>query len=183
MWPFCLANNPLWLLLPFLIGLLAGWWAWARRPVVETGVQTFTPAPVAAPPALEPKRAPEPLAAPLAAAPLPPAPVPAVAVAVPVAAALTAIGIPAAIGDPDNLMDVKGIGPALNKLLISLGVTRFDQIAAWTSEHIAIVDGHLGAFKGRIDRDSWVVQARLLADGAFEEFERRFGTIGSEHKS
>ena len=132
-------------------------------------------------PAPEPVRAPEPLAAPVAAAP-PPVIAPAAVAPVAAAAALTAIGIPAAIGDPDNLMDVKGIGPALNKLLVSLGVTRFDQIAAWTSEHVAIVDGHLGAFKGRIERDSWVVQARLLADGAVEEFERRFGTIGSEHK-
>jgi predicted flap endonuclease-1-like 5' DNA nuclease len=163
MWPFCYANNPLWLLLPFIIGLLAGWWAWGRRPAVDTGVQTFTPAPVAAPP---PPMAPEPVAAAVA----------------PVMAALTAIGIPAAIGDPDNLMDVKGIGPALNKLLISLEVTRFDQIAAWTTEHVGIVDGHLGSFKGRIERDSWVDQAKLLAAGAVEEFERRFGTIGSEHK-
>ncbi len=177
MWPFCLANNPLWLLLPFLLGLLVGWWAWARRPEVETGVQTFTPAPVAPPPApaTAPLAAPQPIAAPVAP---PPPPV----VVAPVAAALTAIGIPAAIGDPDNLMDVKGIGPALNKLLISLGVTRFDQIAAWTTEHVGIVDGHLGSFKGRIERDSWVDQAKLLAAGAVEEFERRFGTIGSEHK-
>lgn len=176
MWPFCYANNPLWLLLPFLIGLLAGWWAWGRRPALDTGVQTFTPEPVAAPPP------PQPVAAPVVPPPAPEPVAAPVAPAVPLAAAaLTAIGIPAAIGDPDNLMDVKGIGPALNKLLNSLGVTRFDQIAAWTSEHIGIVDGHLGAFKGRIDRDSWVEQARLLAAGATEEFERRFGTIGSEH--
>ncbi len=171
MWPFCLANNPLWLLLPFLIGLLTGWWAWSRRP--EAAVDTY----VAPTPA--PRAEPQPVAAPVAA----PVPTP-IAAAVPVAAAaaLTAIGIPAAIGKADDLLQVKGIGPALNTLLNSLGVTRFDQIAAWGASEIAKVDEHLGSFKGRIERDSWVEQARLLASGAIAEFEKRFGTLDSENK-
>jgi predicted flap endonuclease-1-like 5' DNA nuclease len=158
MWPFCFANNPLWLLLPFLIGLATGWWAWAHRPAAAVRERGYEePQAFATPPESEP-------------------------IAAPAAAALTAIGIPAAIGDPDDLLQVKGIGPSLNKLLGSLGVTRFDQIAAWTSGDIGTVDGHLGAFKGRITRDSWVEQARLLASGAIAEFEKKFGVLDSENK-
>lgn len=88
--------------------------------------------------------------------------------------------IRAAVGTPDDLELIKGVGPKLNALLISLGVRRFDQIAAWTREEVAEVDAHLGAFKGRIDRDRWVEQADLLARGEIAAFEARFGGLGSE---
>jgi predicted flap endonuclease-1-like 5' DNA nuclease len=97
------------------------------------------------------------------------------------AAALTAIGIPAAVGDPDDLLQVKGIGPKLNDLLISLGVRRFDQIAAWNASDAAKVDEHLGAFKGRIDRDMWIEQGGLLARGDIAAFEAKFGKLDSEN--
>lgn len=84
------------------------------------------------------------------------------------------------VGEPDDLELIKGVGPKLNALLISLGVRRFDQIAAWTRDEIEQVDEHLGAFKGRIDRDRWVEQAELLARGDFTTFEARFGQLGSE---
>jgi predicted flap endonuclease-1-like 5' DNA nuclease len=98
------------------------------------------------------------------------------------AIALTAIGIPAAVGDPDDLLQIKGIGPKLNTLLNSLGITRFDQIAAWGAAEIDKVDDHLGAFKNRITRDSWIEQAGLLAKGAIAEFEAKFGKLDSENK-
>lgn len=98
------------------------------------------------------------------------------------AAALLAIGIPAAVGDPDDLLQIKGIGPKLNDLLVSLGITRFDQIAAWGAAEIDKVDDHLGSFKNRITRDSWVEQAGLLARGAIAEFEAKFGKLDSENK-
>jgi predicted flap endonuclease-1-like 5' DNA nuclease len=98
------------------------------------------------------------------------------------AAALTAIGIPAAVGDPDDLLQVKGIGPKLNDLLISLGVRRFDQIAAWTAADVGKVDEHLGTFKGRIDRDMWIEQGGLLARGDIAAFEAKFGKLDSENQ-
>ena len=98
------------------------------------------------------------------------------------AAAMTAIGIPAAVGAADDLLQVKGIGPKLNELLTGLGVSRFDQIAAWGSAEIAKVDEHLGTFKGRIDRDLWTEQAGLLARGAIAEFEAKFGKLDSENQ-
>jgi predicted flap endonuclease-1-like 5' DNA nuclease len=89
-------------------------------------------------------------------------------------------GIAPAVGEPDDLELIKGVGPALNTLLIGLGVRRFDQIAAWSARDIAEVDQHLGAFKGRIERDHWVDQAGYLASGDKTGFEAKYGTLGSE---
>ncbi|MBX9728668.1 MAG: hypothetical protein K2X31_07165 [Sphingopyxis sp.] len=86
--------------------------------------------------------------------------------------------IAAAAGEPDDLRLIKGVGPKLATLLASLGVTRFDQIAAWTPADIAEVDRFLGNFAGRIERDSWVEQAGYLARGDKEAFAARFGALG-----
>jgi predicted flap endonuclease-1-like 5' DNA nuclease len=88
--------------------------------------------------------------------------------------------IPAAIGAPDNLLAIKGLGPKLNTLLGSLGVTRYDQIAAWGATEIAEVDRFLGAFQGRIVRDNWVEQAALLARGDVTGFAAKFGALGGD---
>jgi len=68
-------------------------------------------------------------------------------------------------GRADDLKIIKGIGPSLEKLCHSLGYYHFDQIAQWTSEEIAWVDDNLEGFKGRVTRDEWVPQARILAAG------------------
>jgi len=80
-------------------------------------------------------------------------------------------------GAPDNLMALKGIGPKLNAILADMGVSRFDQIAAWTAADIAEVDQHLGAFSGRIARDNWVDQAQLLTEGRLDVFMQRYGNL------
>lgn len=85
--------------------------------------------------------------------------------------------IAAAVGDPDDLRKIKGIGPKLNTLLGELGVARYDQIAAWTSQDIAEIDPYLGTFKGRIVRDNWVEQAGFLAKGDITGFEAKFGKL------
>jgi len=59
----------------------------------------------------------------------------------------------------DDLKKLSGVGPALEKKLHALGVTSFDQIAAWTAEDIARIDEAL-SFKGRIEREDWVAQAK-----------------------
>ncbi len=66
---------------------------------------------------------------------------------------------------PDNLQDIRGIGAVLEKKLNAMGVTRFDQIAAWTESDIAKVDETLN-FRGRIQRERWVEQARELTEKA-----------------
>ncbi len=82
-----------------------------------------------------------------------------------------------AIGESDDLTLVKGIGPKLAALLNSLGVRRFDQIAQWSDEDISEVDRYLGTFSGRIRRDHWIDQSKMLAEGDIERFEKRFGKL------
>jgi predicted flap endonuclease-1-like 5' DNA nuclease len=185
MWPLCTFSlgSALWLLLPLLLGLITGWAIWAGR---RSGADLAyaAPEPVRAP---DPVRVAEPVAAPVAAPVAPKAePVAAAPKVAPIAAAaavaMTAIGIPAAVGDPDDLLQIKGVGPKLNDLLISLGIRRFDQIAAWGRGEVDKVDGHLGSFKGRIDRDSWIDQAGLLAKGMIKEFEAKYGKLDSENQ-
>jgi NADH-quinone oxidoreductase subunit E len=84
------------------------------------------------------------------------------------------------VGPPDDLEMIKGIGEQLKTLLNSLGIYHYRQIANWTDEEVALVDSKLEAFRGRISRDQWIEQARLLAAGDIAEFERRFGKLGSE---
>ncbi|MCW2338923.1 putative flap endonuclease-1-like 5' DNA nuclease [Sphingobium sp. B2D3A] len=112
-------------------------------------------------------------------------PIPDDSLAAPAPAATTpnAIGIPAAVGAPDNLRLLKGVGPKLAALLTELGITRFDQIAAWNVADIATVDANLGTFKGRIVRDNWVEQAGFLARGDTAGFEARFGKLDSPGNS
>lgn len=67
-------------------------------------------------------------------------------------------------GGPDDLKLIKGVGPKLEGVLNDMGVFHFDQIAAWSAAEVAWVDGRL-KFKGRIDRDGWIEQAKTLAVG------------------
>lgn len=76
-------------------------------------------------------------------------------------------------GKPDDLKQIKGIGPKLEELCHRLGFFHFDQIAAWTAQEVAWVDDNLEGFKGRVTRDSWVQQAALLAKGGDTEFSQR----------
>ncbi len=64
----------------------------------------------------------------------------------------------------DDLKQLSGVGPALEKKLLEAGVTTFAQIAAWTEDDIAAMDEKL-SFKGRIEREGWVEQAKELAKG------------------
>lgn len=68
-------------------------------------------------------------------------------------------------GQPDDLKLISGVGPVLEQLCHRLGFYHFDQVAAWTSDEIAWVDENLEGFKGRVTRDDWVGQAKLLAQG------------------
>ncbi len=67
-------------------------------------------------------------------------------------------------GDGDDLTKISGVGPVLQKKLVELGITKFEQIAKFTKEDIDRVDERL-SFKGRIERDDWLKQAAELAKG------------------
>ncbi len=85
-------------------------------------------------------------------------------------------------GKPDELLRISGVGPKNEKILHSLGYFHFDQIASWTPEQVNWVDDHLN-FGGRIGREEWTNQARLLADGNDAEFNKRYGTAGEGSKA
>lgn len=68
-------------------------------------------------------------------------------------------------GKADDLKKISGVGPALEKKLNALGLTTYAQIADLSKDDIAKVDDAL-SFKGRIERDDWMSQAKALAKGA-----------------
>lgn len=82
-------------------------------------------------------------------------------------------------GAGDPLTQLKGLGPKAASRLAEIGVTRFEQIASWDDADIAAIDAQMGAFKGRIRRDRWVDQAKLLAAGDTAAFETEFGKLGA----
>ncbi len=85
--------------------------------------------------------------------------------------------LPGSHGVPDDLQRMKGVGPKLAGILAARGLTRFDQIAALTPEEVTMIDGELGAFKGRLSRDRVVEQAGYLARGDQAGYEAAFGKL------
>lgn len=70
----------------------------------------------------------------------------------------------AAAAKADDLKVLSGVGPALEKKLHEAGVTTFAQIAGWSADDVAAMDEKL-SFKGRIEREGWIEQAKELAKG------------------
>lgn len=83
----------------------------------------------------------------------------------------------------DDLKHIRGVGVLIEKKLNSLGVTRYDQVANWTQQDIERFSDKLD-FKGRIERENWVEQARILSTGGQTEFSRRVdrGEVESSKK-
>jgi NADH-quinone oxidoreductase subunit E len=77
-------------------------------------------------------------------------------------------------GDADDLKLISGVGPVLEGKLNALGITRYAQVAAFKKADIAKVDEVLN-FRGRIERDDWIKQAKALAKGGEAEYVRVFG--------
>ena len=76
-------------------------------------------------------------------------------------------------GTGDDLKMIKGVGPKLEDMLNGMGIYHFDQVASWGPDEVAWCDSNLKGFKGRVTRDDWVEQAKVLASGAETEFSRR----------
>jgi predicted flap endonuclease-1-like 5' DNA nuclease len=81
-------------------------------------------------------------------------------------------GDAAPAGAAHDLKRIRGIGVLIEKKLNSMGITRYEQVAEWTVADIERVSRVLD-FKGRIERENWVEQARILASGGQTEFSRR----------
>jgi predicted flap endonuclease-1-like 5' DNA nuclease/uncharacterized membrane-anchored protein YhcB (DUF1043 family) len=71
---------------------------------------------------------------------------------------LASIG--SAEGKQDNLKDVVGIGPVLEKRLHEIGIFTFLQISKFSEEDIKRVNKLLKTFAGRIEREKWVPQSK-----------------------
>jgi len=141
----------------------------ADEPIAAAAPLDATPASIAVEmaepePAPQPEAAPEPRPAqnpmpaqdPIAAPPPSPAPAPA----------------------SSDLIQLKGLGPKLVAALAELSITRIDQIAALTPDQAQDLDARLGTFRGRLVRDRWIEQARLLAAGDRAGYEAEFGRLG-----
>jgi predicted flap endonuclease-1-like 5' DNA nuclease len=79
-------------------------------------------------------------------------------------------------GKADDLKVIEGIGPAMEKLVNGFGVFHYDQIAGWTDADVAAFDARMDRFKGRITRDKWVAQAKIIVSEGLERFQERART-------
>lgn len=115
---------------------------------------------------------------PAAAEPPPePAAIPLAPAAVPVAELAEA---PADAGPtyPYPLTTLKGLGPRAAAALAAHGITSIGDLAALDAAQADALDAGLGSLAGRLARDRWVEQAKLLAAGDVAGFEAGFGKLG-----
>jgi len=64
--------------------------------------------------------------------------------------------------EEDNLKDIIGIGKVFEHTLHELGIVSFRQIANFDVSDIARVNAELKEFKGRMEQDDWIGQAKDL---------------------
>jgi predicted flap endonuclease-1-like 5' DNA nuclease len=79
--------------------------------------------------------------------------------------------------DLSNLAQLKGVGAKFGEKLGQAGITRIDQIAGWSGADISVIDAQMGEFRGRIEGDRLVEQAKLLSEGRLTEYETLFGKL------
>lgn len=72
----------------------------------------------------------------------------------------------------DDLKRIRGIGVLIEKRLRAMGYNSYQQIGSWTRSDVDRVNQQLD-FRGRIERENWIEQARILASGGQTEFSRR----------
>ena len=85
--------------------------------------------------------------------------------------------LPGAAGPPDDLRQLKGVGPKFAELLNQRGITRFDQIAKLSGGQIEALDDTLGPFRGRFARDRIKEQAEYLGRGDLDGYQAKFGNL------
>ena len=65
-------------------------------------------------------------------------------------------------GEADDLTEIIGIGKVFEATLHELGIWHFRQIASFGPAEIARINSELKEFKGRIEHDDWIGQAKEL---------------------
>ena len=86
-------------------------------------------------------------------------------------------------GGADDLKQIKGVGPKMEVMLNKMGVYHFDQVSSWRTKEVQWVDDNLEGFKGRVSRDEWVKQAKILAKGGKTEFSKKVAKGGVYDKN
>jgi predicted flap endonuclease-1-like 5' DNA nuclease len=75
-------------------------------------------------------------------------------------------------GKADDLKLINGVGKQNEGRMHGLGIWHFDQVAKWTAQESLWVGSYL-AFPGRIEREDWVGQCKLLAAGKMTDHAKR----------
>ena len=75
---------------------------------------------------------------------------------------LSISGIKASRTDRDDLKEISGVGPFIEKKLNALGIYTFEQVKGLNKKDIKMVTDAIKFFPGRIERDKWVGQSRKL---------------------
>ncbi|WP_294197041.1 hypothetical protein [uncultured Sphingomonas sp.] len=111
---------------------------------------------------------------------LPDEPIPAAAPlnASPATVAAEPVTTPPAADGAQSVTILKGLGPKIATRLSELGITRLDQLAWLDDAEAHDLDAQMGVFQGRMERDRWREQARLLAQGDRAAYEAQFGNLG-----
>lgn len=111
---------------------------------------------------------------------LPDEPIPAAAPldASPASVAAEPATTPPAADGAQSVTILKGLGPKIATRLSELGITRLDQLAWLDDAEAHDLDAQMGVFQGRMERDRWREQARLLAQGDRAAYEAQFGNLG-----
>jgi len=151
-------------------------------PAKPAAAKSAAAKPAPAKPAAAKPAAAKPAAAKTAAAPKAAAPKAAASKANAAQAAPAATTAAPAAGKADNLRRLIGIGPVNEKLLKGLGVTTYAQMAGWTADDVKRIEDVLN-FDGRIAREHWIEQAKLLAAGDETEFAKQFPTAGTANNT
>ena len=71
---------------------------------------------------------------------------------------------------PDDLKQIRGVGPALERFLHKRGVFWFRQVATWTHADIDKFEFLLPNFSGRIQREHWVHSAQVEHYKKYQEW-------------
>ena len=75
--------------------------------------------------------------------------------------------------DSDDLKRISGVGPFIEEKLNTIGIYTFNQISNFTDHDIQQVTDLIAFFPGRILRDDWRGQAKVLKDGGQTDFSKR----------
>lgn len=64
----------------------------------------------------------------------------------------------------DDLSRIDGVGPFIEKKLNDVNIYSYEQIASWSAEDIKQITQQIQYFEGRIEKDNWVGQAKILME-------------------